>query len=132
MSRRLLIVDNSIPMRRMIGKALACCGWEVVGEANDGEEAVAKYKEVRPDAVTMDIMMPKSDGICALQRIVEFDPGARIVIVSALNQASRISEAMSAGARDFIAKPFMPRQLRYTMAKCLEGMVETEQTVQTI
>ena len=128
MSKRLLIVDDYIPMRRMIGKALTCCGWEVVGEANDGEEAVAKYKELRQDAVTMGIMMPETDGLSALRRIVKFDSGARIVIVSALNQTSRISEAMSAGARDFIAKPFMARQLQYTMAKCLERTIEAKQT----
>ena len=128
MSRRLLIVDDSIPMRRLIGKTLACSGWEVVGEAGDGEEAVAKYKELRPDAVTMDIMMPKTDGLSALRRIIEFEPGANIVILSALNQSSRISEAMSAGAGDFIAKPFMPRQLQYTMAKCLERTIEAKQT----
>ncbi len=128
MSGRLLIVDDEANIRQMIGKLLITCGWEVVGEANDGEEAVAKYEELRPDAVTMDIAMPGTDGLSALQSIIDFDPDARVVIVSAMNQASRISEAMSIGAQDFIAKPFMPKQLQYVIAKCLESTQKVEQT----
>ena len=124
MSRRLLIVDDSIPLQKLIGKVLTSCGWELVGEAANGEEAVAKYKEIGPDAVTMDIAMPGMDGLSALRQIIEFDPDAKVVMVSAMNQSSRIREAMSLGAHDFMAKPFMPRQLKYTMAKCLEGTQE--------
>ncbi len=124
MSRRVLIADDSMPVRRMIAKALSRCGWDVVGEAVDGEEAVAKYKQFRPDAVTIDIMMPKCDGLAVLRRIVEFDPNARVVIVSALDQSSRISEAMSSGARAFVGKPFMRRQLEAAMAQCLDSTIE--------
>ncbi len=128
MSRRLLVVDDSAPMQRLIGKILTNCGWELVGEAADGEEAVAMHKELRPNAVTMDIAMPGMDGLSALRQIIEFDPDAKVVIVSAMNQSSRICEAMSLGARDFIAKPFAPRQLEHVMAQCLKNRQAARRT----
>ena len=115
MSKRVLIVDDSILMRRMICDSLADAGWEVVAEAGNGEEAVQQYREYQPDAVTMDIVMPGTDGLFALDRILVFDPSAKVVVVSALNQTKLISEAIRKGAQDFIAKPFLPEQLQETM-----------------
>lgn len=119
MAGRVLIVDDSVLMRRMIAETLGAAGWEVVGEAADGREAVEKYRELRPDAVTMDIVMPETNGIQALEEILKMDPNARVVVVSALNQTRMISEAIRKGAHDFIAKPFLPEQLQNTMAHCL-------------
>lgn len=119
MPKRLLIVDDSMLMRRMIADTLIDAGWEIAGEAGDGDDAVAKFRQLRPDAATMDIVMPGLDGLQALDRILKIDPAAKIVIVSALNQTKLISEAIRKGAHDFIVKPFMPEQLQETMASCL-------------
>ena len=123
MSKRVLVVDDSILMRRMIADILADDGWEVVAEAADGQEAVEKYKQVRPDGVTLDIVMPGTDGMYALEHILQFDPDAKVVVVSALNQTKLISEAIRKGAQDFIAKPFLPEQLQRTVNSCLEQPV---------
>lgn len=123
MSKRVLIVDDSMLMRKMVGESLIDDGWEIVAEAGDGQEAVQQYQDVLPDAVTLDIVMPGTDGMYALQHIMEFDPDAKVVVVSALNQTKLISEAIRNGAQDFIAKPFLPEQLQQTMAGCLEEPV---------
>ncbi len=125
MSKRVLIVDDSMLMRKMIGESLADDGWEIVAEAGDGQEAIERYQGFRPDAVTMDIVMPGTDGMYALQHIIDFDPQAKVVVVSALNQTKLISDAIRQGAQDFIAKPFLPEQLQETMNSCLEEPVET-------
>jgi len=125
MSKTVLVVDDSILMRRMIAESLMDSGWDIVGEAQDGEEAVDKYRELSPDAVTMDIVMPNADGLYALKRIIDIDPDAKVVVVSALNQTKLISEAIRGGAQDFIAKPFLPEQLQQTMASCLEEPIPT-------
>ncbi len=124
MSKRALIVDDSMLMRRMIGETLADDGWEIVAEAADGAEAVEMYEQYRPDAVTLDIVMPGTDGMYALQHILEFDPDAKVVVVSALNQTKLISEAIRKGAQDFIAKPFLPEQLQQTIANCVDESVD--------
>jgi len=118
MSKRVLIVDDSMLMRRMVGDCLADDGWEVVGEAVDGHDAVVRYRALRPDAVTLDIVMPRTDGMHALQNILQIDPDAKVVVISALNQTKMISEAIRKGAQDFIAKPFLPEQLQQTMRHC--------------
>lgn len=123
MSKRVLIVDDSMLMRRMICDSLTDAGWEVVAEAANGAEAVQQFREYRPDAVTMDIVMPGTDGLFALERILVFDPSAKVVVVSALNQTKLISEAIRKGAQDFIAKPFLPEQLQETLDSCLEEPV---------
>ena len=120
MLKRVLIVDDSILMRRMVADSLSGDEWEVVAEASDGNEAVRKYEETRPDAVTLDIVMPGADGIFALKKIMQIDPEAKVVVVSALNQTKLISEAIRAGAQDFIAKPFMPEQLQETLHQAVE------------
>ncbi len=124
MSKRALVVDDSILMRRMICECLTDCGWEIVAEASNGEEAVRQYRDHQPDVVSMDIVMPGTDGMFALEHILEMDPSAQVVVVSALNQTKLISEAIRKGAQDFIAKPFLPEQLQQTLAGCLPDTVE--------
>ena len=124
MSKRALVVDDSMLMRRVICDCLTDSGWEIVAEADNGEEAVRQYRDHQPDAVTMDIVMPGTDGLFALERILEIDPSAQVVVVSALNQTKLISEAIRKGAQDFIAKPFLPEQRQQTLAGCIEEPVE--------
>ena len=119
MAKRLMICDDSMLMRRMVAEALIDDGWEIVAEASDGAEAFDLYQQHRPDAVTMDIVMPGTDGIVALKNIMEFDPLAKVVVVSALNQTKLISDAIRKGAQDFIAKPFLPEVLQETLAGCV-------------
>ena len=119
MTKKVLIVDDSMLMRRMIAEALAADGWEIAGEAGNGEEAVEQYRELLPDVVTLDIVMPVTDGIYALEHILHEDPDAKIVVISALNQTKLISEAIRKGAQDFIAKPFLPEQLQQTVNNCV-------------
>ncbi len=117
MSIRVLIADDAAFMRNMLKKILTQAGYEVVGEASNGVEAVEKYKEIRPDVMTMDIVMPEKDGIEAVREIVEYDPNARIIICSALGQQSMIIEAIQAGAKDYIIKPFQPEKVIETIKK---------------
>lgn len=125
MSQQVLIVDDSMLMRRMVSDILSDDGWEVVAEAADGQEAIEKYEQFMPDAVTLDIVMPGTDGMYALEHILRSDSDAKVVVVSALNQTELISEAIRKGAQDFIAKPFLPEQLQQTMRSCLKEPVGT-------
>ena len=120
MSKRVLVVDDSMLMRRMVSETLVDCGWEVVAEGCNGQEAVEAYLQHHPEAVTLDIVMPGTDGLFALERILQMDPEAKVVVVSALNQTKLISEAIRKGAQDFIAKPFLPEQLQQTMESCFQ------------
>lgn len=124
MTRRVLIVDDSVLMRRLVSETLLADGWEVVGEAADGDEAIDKYRQLWPDTVTLDMFMPGTDGLTALQAILQIDPKAKVVIVSTLNQTKLISDAIRAGAEDFIAKPFMPEQLQDTIRACVDRPAE--------
>ncbi|WP_457554571.1 response regulator [Candidatus Pyrohabitans sp.] len=117
MSIRVLIADDAAFMRNMLRKILTQAGYEVVGEASTGVEAVEKYKEVRPHVVTMDIVMPEKDGIEAVREIIEYDPNAIIIMCSALGQQSMIIEAIQAGAKDYIIKPFQPAKVIDTIRK---------------
>ncbi|WZP00216.1 response regulator [Isosphaeraceae bacterium EP7] len=103
---RLLVVDDAMMMRRMIRGAAEAAGWEVVGEARNGQEGVDLYDRLRPGLVTMDVVMPEMGGLQALRLIREIDPEARVVMVSALNQKQTIEEAIRDGALDFLVKPF--------------------------
>lgn len=125
MSNRVLVVDDSMLMRRMISDTLADAGWDIVAEAENGEEAIRQYEEYRPDVVTMDIVMPGAGGLFALEHILQLDPYAKVVVISALNQTKLISEAIRKGAQDFIAKPFLPEQLRETINGCAECPIST-------
>ena len=106
MSHSVLVCDDAIFMRTMVGDILTQAGFEIVGEAETGVQAVERYRELRPDLVTMDIVMPEMDGIEATRAILKVDPGANIVICSALGQEALVIESIAAGARDFIVKPF--------------------------
>ncbi|MEO8271689.1 MAG: response regulator [Aureliella sp.] len=111
---RLLIVDDALIIRRRIRAIAIESGWEVVGEAQNGEEAVALYSQEKPDLVTMDIVMPKMDGVSALKQILSDYPHALVAMVSAVNQKDKLAECIRAGAIDFIVKPFdKTRLLRF-------------------
>jgi two-component system chemotaxis response regulator CheY len=104
--KRVLIVDDSEVMREMIGDILKENGFEIVGEAKDGIEALAQYKNLNPDIVTMDIVMPRENGIEAVKKITDYDRDAHIIVISGLDQKALVIDALSAGAKDFIIKPF--------------------------
>ncbi|MFW5741942.1 MAG: response regulator [Spirochaetota bacterium] len=104
---RVLIVDDSMFVAKQLSQILTSEGFEVVGTAADGEEGVEKYKELYPkvDLVTMDITMPKMDGVTALEKIVEFDKGARVIMVSALGKQDLVKKSLLMGAKNYIVKP---------------------------
>ncbi len=106
MPLRVMIVDDALFMRNMLKDIFTRAGHEVVAEAEDGKQALERYQEIQPELVTMDIVMPKRSGIEALRDIIAADPQACVVMVSALGQDSLVLEAVEAGARDFIVKPF--------------------------
>jgi two-component system chemotaxis response regulator CheY len=120
MKARVLIADDASFMRQMIREIIEPEGYEVVGEASNGIEAVEQYIELRPDLVTMDIVMPKRSGIDAVKGIVAEDGQARVVMCSALGQETLVMEALQAGALDFIVKPFKPDNVIATLEKSLE------------
>ena len=120
MSKRVLVCDDSVLMRKMVSECLIDDGWQLVGEASSGQEAIEKYKLLKPDAVTMDIVMPGTDGLFGLEGIKQNDAAAKVVMVSALNQTKLISEAIRKGAHDFIAKPFLPEHLQQTLSACID------------
>ncbi len=106
MSKRVLIVDDTAFMRMMLKTIITGKGYSVVGEAEDGLDAIEKYKELKPDIVTMDITMPRMDGIESMKGILEIDPNAKIIVCSAMGQKALVIEALRLGAKDFIVKPF--------------------------
>jgi two-component system chemotaxis response regulator CheY len=124
MKARVLIADDASFMRQMIREIIEPEGYEVVGEATDGMEAVEQFEELRPDLVTMDIVMPKRSGIDAVRGILEKTPDACVVMCSALGQETLVMEALQAGAKDFIVKPFKPDSVVSTLAKVLEKKSE--------
>ena len=103
--QKILVVDDSFMMRTMIKNIMSNAGYEVVGEASNGIEAINKYKDIHPDLVTMDITMPKMDGITALEQIVAFDKNARVVMVSALGKEELVKKSLLLGAKNYIVKP---------------------------
>ena len=115
-----LIADDASFMRQMIREIIEPEGHEIVGEATNGVEAVDLFKELAPDLVTMDIVMPKRSVIDAVKRILAEHPSACIVMCSALGQESLVMEALQAGARDFIVKPFKPDSVIATLKKVIE------------
>jgi len=117
MGLRIMIVDDALFMRTLLRGILEEAGWEVVAEASDGTEAVVKYFEARPDITTMDIVMPKKSGIEALTEIALLDPGAKVVMCTAMGQESLVDEAKLAGARGYIIKPFDPERVKSVIRK---------------
>jgi len=123
MKNRILVADDAKFMRKLLAKILEEGGYEVVAEAETGSDAIALYERIKPDLVTMDLVMPDMSGIDAIKEIVSRDPKARIVVVSAMGQQSLVSEAMSAGARDFVVKPFHPSVVLEVIGRVLKEMV---------
>ena len=117
---RVLVADDASFMRQMIREIVEGEGYEVVGEASDGDEVVEQFKRLQPDVVTMDIVMPRKSGIDAVRGIMALDPSACVVMCSALGQETLVTEAIQAGAKDFIVKPFKPDAVIETLKKVLE------------
>jgi two-component system chemotaxis response regulator CheY len=118
-SHSVLVCDDAIFMRTMIADILAQAGFEVVGEAETGREAVNKYRQLKPDLVTMDIVMPDMGGIEAVREICKDDPDARILMCSAMGQQALVVEAIQAGAKDFVVKPFQPSRVLEAVQRVL-------------
>src|SRR3989337_4525581 len=104
--RKILVVDDAKVIRMVIKRILTRHGLLVAGEAGNGREALEKYKELRPDAVTMDIIMPEMDGIQGLKEILAFDKQAKVIMISAIDQRDSLTEAIRYGATDYVVKPF--------------------------
>ena len=115
MARTLLVTDDAMIIRHIIKDMATSAGWEVVGEASNGQEAIDRYRELHPDAVTLDLVMPEHDGLHALHGIMEFDPEAKVLVVSALEQRGVLKDAFKAGAADFVSKPFDKQSLQATL-----------------
>jgi two-component system chemotaxis response regulator CheY len=106
-----LVCDDAIFMRTMISDILSQAGYQIVGEAESGAQAVQKYRELKPELVTMDIVMPDMSGIEAVREICKEDPDAKILMCSAMGQQALVVEAIQAGAKDFVVKPFQPSRV---------------------
>jgi len=120
MANSVLIVDDAAFMRMMIKDILVKNGYNVVGEAENGEVAIEKYKELTPDLVTMDITMPEMDGIQALKEIKQINPSATVIMCSAMGQQSMVIDAIQAGAKDFVVKPFQADRVMEAVTKAME------------
>ncbi len=117
MAKNILIVDDAAFMRMMIKDILTKNGYNVAGEAENGAKAIEKYNELKPDLVLMDITMPEVDGIAALKKIKGADPGAQVIMCSAMGQQAMVIESIQAGAKDFIVKPFQPDRVLEAVKK---------------
>ena len=104
--KKVLVVDDAKVIRMVIKRLLTQHGYQIVGEAGNGREAFEKYKELRPDAVTMDIIMPEVDGIQGLKDILAFDKQAKVIMISAIDQRDSLTDAIRNGATDYVVKPF--------------------------
>lgn len=119
MKTKILIVDDARFMRMILKDILNEAGYEVVAEASNGEQAISAYQSVRPDLVTMDIIMPGMSGVEAVGKIVEFDPNAKILMVSAMGQQELVAESLAAGASGFVVKPFVSEKVLEEVRKVL-------------
>jgi two-component system, chemotaxis family, chemotaxis protein CheY len=119
MGHKILIVDDAAFMRMMIKDILSKNGFDIVGEAADGVQAIEKYRETNPDLVTMDITMPEMDGITALKEIKKINPHAKVIMCSAMGQQAMVIDAIQAGAKDFIVKPFQVDRVLEAINKTL-------------
>ena len=119
MAHRVLVCDDAIFMRTMISDILSGAGYEVVGEAETGLQAIERYRALTPDLVTMDIVMPDMGGIEAVREICKEDSGARILMCSAMGQQALVVEAIQAGAKDFVVKPFQPARVLEAVQRVL-------------
>jgi two-component system, chemotaxis family, chemotaxis protein CheY len=114
-----LVCDDAIFMRTMISDILSQAGFEIVGEAESGLQAVEKFRQLKPDLVTMDIVMPDMGGIEAVREICKTDPDAKILMCSAMGQQALVVEAIQAGAKDFVVKPFQPSRVLEAVQRVL-------------
>ena len=121
MSKRILIVDDAAFMRMMLKDILVKNDYEVCGEACNGNEAIAKVKELKPDLVTLDITMPEMDGIAALKKIKEVSPETKAIMCSAMGQQAMVIEAIQGGALDFIVKPFQADRVLEAIGKVFKN-----------
>ncbi len=121
MSKRILIVDDTTFMRVFMRKTLAGLGHVIVGEAADGAAAIAIYRQKQPDIVILNIVMPGMDGLTALKELREWDPNAKVIICSAMGQASTVFSVIRAGATGFLAKPFTEKQLIESVQKIISA-----------
>ncbi|HHW43746.1 response regulator [Desulfofundulus thermobenzoicus] len=119
MGKKILVVDDAAFMRMMIKNIITKNGYEVAGEAENGKEAVKMYAELKPDLVTMDITMPEMDGIDAVKAIRAIDPNANIIMCSAMGQQAMVMDAIQAGAKDFIVKPFQQDRILQAIERVL-------------
>jgi len=119
MKKRVLLVDDAKFMRMILKEILKEADCEVVGEASNGDQAIKAYKELSPDLVTMDIIMPGMTGVDVVKKIIEFDTNARILMVSAMGQQELVAESLEAGACDFIVKPFISDDVLEKIQKIL-------------
>lgn len=120
MAKKVLIVDDTAFMRMMLKDIFTKNGYEVVGEAENGADGIEKYKQLKPDVVTMDITMPEMDGIEALKAIKGLDANAIVVMCSAMGQQAMVVQAIQNGARDFIVKPFQPERVVQAVEKATQ------------
>lgn len=122
MATRVLVVDDAVFMRHMIKGILKGMGCEIVGEAADGVEACAKYQELKPDMVTMDLIMPNKDGLDALKEIRRQDPNAKVVVISAIDQRQPLMDALKQGAVDYVVKPFEKDRVEEAVGRVVSGL----------
>ncbi len=120
MGHTILIADDAGFMRAMLRQIIEDMEWTVAGEAHDGTEAIAQYRKLQPDLVLLDITMPKLDGTEALKSILKEDPQAQVVMITALGQKDQVLNAIKAGARDFIIKPFDHDRVAETLSGILD------------
>jgi two-component system, chemotaxis family, chemotaxis protein CheY len=118
-AHRVLVCDDAIFMRTMISDILSGAGYDVVGEAETGVQAIERYRDLKPDLVTMDIVMPDMGGIDAVREIIKHDPDAKVLMCSAMGQQALVVEAIQAGAKDFVVKPFQPSRVLEAVQRVL-------------
>ena len=119
MAKTILVCDDAIFMRTMITDILSQAGYEVVGEAASGAQAIEQYRALKPDLVTMDIVMPDMSGIEAVRAICKEFPNAKILMCSAMGQQGLVVDAIQAGAKDFVVKPFQPSRVLEAVQRVL-------------
>lgn len=119
MAKNILIADDATFMRLMLKDILIKNGYNIIGEAQNGIDAINKYKELKPDLVTLDITMPEMDGLTALKYLREDDPNANVIMCSAMGQQAMVIEAIQNGAKDFIVKPFQPDRVVEAIKKII-------------
>lgn len=121
MAKTLLVTDDAMIIREMIKETAQEAGFEIVGEAVNGQQAIERYDELRPDVMTLDLVMPEYDGLHALRGVLALDPKAKIVVVSALEQKNVLMDAFKLGATDFLVKPFDKNALAATLRKAADN-----------